>query len=173
MNREPSTLFPRLKINREPGEPNKLYYKQGTSWHKNTLLPRLLFVTCNLSFISFPEKLKSKFDDQSESESETQSVHMSDQEDDGYYLADTPPDSPVELLPELPPYYPAIQGCRNVEEFHCLNRIEEGAYGVVYRAKDKKTGTGHYEVEIETKSLVMIKNGYRNINWSINKRTIY
>lgn len=84
--------------------------------------------------------MKSKFDDQSESESETKSVHMNDQEDDGYYLEDTPPDSPVELLPELPPYYPAIQGCRNVEEFHCLNRIEEGAYGVVYRAKDKKTG---------------------------------
>jgi len=26
-----------------------------------------------------------------------------------------------------------------VEEFQCLNRIEEGTYGVVYRAKDKKT----------------------------------
>lgn len=33
-----------------------------------------------------------------------------------------------------------IQGCRSVEEFQCLNRIEEGTYGVVYRAKDKKTG---------------------------------
>lgn len=32
------------------------------------------------------------------------------------------------------------QGCRSVEEFQCLNRIEEGTYGVVYRAKDKKTG---------------------------------
>uniref|UniRef100_A0A8C4QCH6 cyclin-dependent kinase n=1 Tax=Eptatretus burgeri TaxID=7764 RepID=A0A8C4QCH6_EPTBU len=30
-------------------------------------------------------------------------------------------------------------GCRSVEEFQCLNRIEEGTYGVVYRAKDKKT----------------------------------
>uniref|UniRef100_G3TW51 Protein kinase domain-containing protein n=1 Tax=Loxodonta africana TaxID=9785 RepID=G3TW51_LOXAF len=27
----------------------------------------------------------------------------------------------------------------SVEEFQCLNRIEEGTYGVVYRAKDKKT----------------------------------
>lgn len=27
-----------------------------------------------------------------------------------------------------------------MEEFQCLNRIEEGTYGVVYRAKDKKTG---------------------------------
>ncbi len=26
-----------------------------------------------------------------------------------------------------------------MEEFHCLNRIEEGTYGVVYRARDKKT----------------------------------
>lgn len=33
-----------------------------------------------------------------------------------------------------------LQGCRSVEEFQCLNRIEEGTYGVVYRAKDKKTG---------------------------------
>lgn len=40
---------------------------------------------------------------------------------------------------ELPCYYPALQGCRSVEEFQCLNRIEEGTYGVVYRAKDKRT----------------------------------
>lgn len=32
-----------------------------------------------------------------------------------------------------------ILGCRSVEEFQCLNRIEEGTYGVVYRARDKKT----------------------------------
>lgn len=47
-----------------------------------------------------------------------------------------------EVEPEedvLPPYYPAIQGCRSVEEFQCLNRIEEGTYGVVYRARDKRT----------------------------------
>ncbi|XP_078492047.1 LOW QUALITY PROTEIN: uncharacterized protein LOC100184330 [Ciona intestinalis] len=41
--------------------------------------------------------------------------------------------------PVLPFYLPAIQGCRSVDEFQCLNRIEEGTYGVVYRAKDKKT----------------------------------
>ncbi|CAH0555281.1 unnamed protein product [Brassicogethes aeneus] len=39
----------------------------------------------------------------------------------------------------LPPYYPAIQGCRSVVEFQTLNRIEEGTYGVVFRAKDKRT----------------------------------
>lgn len=26
-----------------------------------------------------------------------------------------------------------------MEEFQCLNRIEEGTYGVVYRARDKRT----------------------------------
>ena len=31
-----------------------------------------------------------------------------------------------------------LTGCRNVEEFQCLNRIEEGTFGVVYRALDKK-----------------------------------
>ncbi len=46
----------------------------------------------------------------------------------------------VEEKPQLPSYYPAIQGCRRVDEYSCLNRIEEGTYGVVFRAKDKKTG---------------------------------
>ncbi|XP_043917691.1 cyclin-dependent kinase 11A [Protopterus annectens] len=57
----------------------------------------------------------------------------------GEYVPDSPPLSPVEQKKELPKYLPALQGCRSVEEFQCLNRIEEGTYGVVYRAKDKKT----------------------------------
>lgn len=48
-------------------------------------------------------------------------------------------DTPV-IDPNLPAYYPALYGCRNVEEYEWLNRIEEGTYGVVYRAKDKRTG---------------------------------
>lgn len=36
-------------------------------------------------------------------------------------------------------YYKFFVGCRSVEEFQCLNRIEEGTYGVVYRARDKRT----------------------------------
>ena len=41
--------------------------------------------------------------------------------------------------PDLPCYYPALMGCRSVENYEWLNRIEEGTYGVVYRAKDKRT----------------------------------
>lgn len=62
---------------------------------------------------------------------------------------DKNPDQPVEKVEEIPPveevkiqlpnYFPGIQGCRSVEEFQCLNRIEEGTYGVVYRARDKRT----------------------------------
>ncbi|KAJ4790532.1 Cyclin-dependent kinase 2 [Rhynchospora pubera] len=33
-----------------------------------------------------------------------------------------------------------LQGCRSVDEFERLNKINEGTYGVVYRARDKKTG---------------------------------
>ncbi|XP_050016118.1 cyclin-dependent kinase 11B-like [Alexandromys fortis] len=58
---------------------------------------------------------------------------------EGDYVPDSPALSPIELKQELPKYLPALQGCRSVEEFQCLNRIEEGTYGVVYRAKDKKT----------------------------------
>ena len=82
---------------------------------------------------------KSKFDDHSENESGTESIHHSEPEETPY-REESPPASPVEDDSNLPPYLPAIQGCRSVEEFNCLNRIEEGTYGVVYRAKDKKTG---------------------------------
>ena len=92
------------------------------------------------------EKMKSKFESESEPSEPEQADDASSprsplpDDDDTEYLPQTPPESPVELAPQLPAYYPAIQGCRNVEEFSCLNRIEEGTYGVVYRAKDKKTG---------------------------------
>ncbi|KAI3988423.1 hypothetical protein MKX01_031641 [Papaver californicum] len=33
-----------------------------------------------------------------------------------------------------------LEGCRSVHEFERLNRIDEGTYGVVFRARDKKTG---------------------------------
>ncbi|XP_020571931.1 cyclin-dependent kinase G-2-like isoform X2 [Phalaenopsis equestris] len=33
-----------------------------------------------------------------------------------------------------------FQGCRTVDDFEKLNKINEGTYGIVYRAKDKKTG---------------------------------
>lgn len=46
----------------------------------------------------------------------------------------------AEELDSQPPFYPAKHGCRSVEEFQCINRVEEGTYGVVYRAKDKRTG---------------------------------
>ena len=55
-------------------------------------------------------------------------------------LSDREKEDEKELEPKIPPYYPAVRGCRNVEEFQWLNRIEEGTYGVVYRAKDKRTG---------------------------------
>jgi len=38
------------------------------------------------------------------------------------------------------PTAPALVSCRSVDNYEKLNRIEEGAYGVVYRAKDKETG---------------------------------
>ncbi|PSN37759.1 hypothetical protein C0J52_13190 [Blattella germanica] len=62
----------------------------------------------------------------------------SDDEEEGNgipYISGESPKSDIVLKEELPPYLPAIQGCRSVEEF----QIEEGTYGVVYRARDKRT----------------------------------
>jgi cell division cycle 2-like protein len=36
--------------------------------------------------------------------------------------------------------HPALRGCRSVHSFERLNHIEEGTYGVVYRARDRQTG---------------------------------
>jgi len=78
----------------------------------------------------------------SRSSSRSRRSSRGDETDDDHdgYMSESPRPSPVELKPQLPPYFPALQGCRNVEEFQCLNRIEEGTYGVVYRAVDRKTG---------------------------------
>ncbi|XP_012572350.1 cyclin-dependent kinase G-2 [Cicer arietinum] len=58
--------------------------------------------------------------------------------------SDTESEDDREETPE-PPAQPQrmvnmLQGCRSVDEFERLNKIDEGTYGVVYRAKDKKTG---------------------------------
>jgi cell division cycle 2-like len=48
------------------------------------------------------------------------------------------------LISKLPVYYPGISGCRSVIEFECLNKISEGTFGIVYRAKEKRTGFCKY-----------------------------
>uniref|UniRef100_A0A1X7TN95 cyclin-dependent kinase n=1 Tax=Amphimedon queenslandica TaxID=400682 RepID=A0A1X7TN95_AMPQE len=56
----------------------------------------------------------------------------------------TPPGGPVSPSPPPSPheevlYLPALMGCRSVECYEWLNRIEEGTYGVVFRARDIRT----------------------------------
>ncbi|KNE61996.1 CMGC/CDK protein kinase [Allomyces macrogynus ATCC 38327] len=48
-----------------------------------------------------------------------------------------PPAPPSRLATMTPAW---IQSCRSVEHYEKLNRIDEGAYGVVYRARDRSTG---------------------------------
>ncbi|KAG0261776.1 hypothetical protein BG011_000678 [Mortierella polycephala] len=55
------------------------------------------------------------------------------------------------------PQYPALTGCRSVENYEKLNRISEGTYGVVYRAKDRLTGE---IVALKKLKLDQEKNGF-------------
>ncbi|CAD5209284.1 unnamed protein product [Bursaphelenchus okinawaensis] len=48
-------------------------------------------------------------------------------------------DYQTRLISSLPVYYPGIRGCRSVNEFKILNKISEGTYGVVYRARELRT----------------------------------
>ncbi|KAI4336610.1 hypothetical protein L6164_015114 [Bauhinia variegata] len=57
------------------------------------------------------------------------------EDEDEYDNRETPePSAPQQRLVNM------LQGCRSVDEFERLNKIDEGTYGVVYRARDKKTG---------------------------------
>ncbi|XP_030542007.1 cyclin-dependent kinase G-2 isoform X2 [Rhodamnia argentea] len=71
---------------------------------------------------------KNRHDDMINDMSETNSE--SDDDSRGTPEPACPPQRSVNML----------QGCRSVDEFERLNKIDEGTYGVVYRARDKKTG---------------------------------
>ncbi|KAG9287445.1 hypothetical protein G9A89_023817 [Geosiphon pyriformis] len=55
------------------------------------------------------------------------------------------------------PKAPVLAGCRSVDNYEKLNRIEEGAYGVVFRARDKSTGE---IVALKKLKLDKEKNGF-------------
>lgn len=78
--------------------------------------------------------------DASEGEGEVEEIHTPPEEDREEKEEIEEEEEERSPTPELPPYLPALMGCRNVENYEWLNRIEEGTYGVVYRAKDKRTG---------------------------------
>lgn len=73
------------------------------------------------------------------SSEEIKQIEVENKEDEEKPSEPMTPPLPAQA-PEIIMHYCASQGCRSVEEFECLNKIEEGAYGVVYRAKDKRSG---------------------------------
>lgn len=67
--------------------------------------------------------------------SETSVSHSdTDSEDEGDSRETPEPPTPPQRTVNM------LQGCRSVDDFERLNKIDEGTYGVVYRARDKKTG---------------------------------
>jgi cell division cycle 2-like protein len=80
-----------------------------------------------------PSPKRPKFDEDSDVSTET-NPSENQMEEEAEEAGERP-----EFDETLPPYYPAIEGCRSLDEFQCLNRIAEGTYGVVYRYKDKRT----------------------------------
>lgn len=57
-----------------------------------------------------------------------------DSDDDNHVCATLEPPATTQRSVNM------LQGCRSVDEFERLNKIDEGTYGVVFRARDKKTG---------------------------------
>ncbi|KAE9547268.1 hypothetical protein FO519_009520 [Halicephalobus sp. NKZ332] len=73
-----------------------------------------------LLFDDFTEEMKAKMDPR-----ELQKIEERTQ---NYYIS------------MLPKYFPGLRGCRSVAEYNCLNKIDEGTFGIVYRAQEKRTG---------------------------------
>jgi cell division cycle 2-like protein len=69
--------------------------------------------------------------------------------------AETPQEYRI-TVPDAP-QHPVLTGCRSVENYEKLNRISEGTYGVVYRAKDRVTGE---IVALKKLKLDQEKNGF-------------
>ncbi|XP_028765127.1 cyclin-dependent kinase G-2-like [Neltuma alba] len=66
-------------------------------------------------------------DDEEDSETSNVTHPSSDPEDGGSLIV-------------VPRNINSIQSCRSVLEFEMIKKINEGTYGIVYKAKDKKTG---------------------------------
>ena len=87
-----------------------------------------------------PSKSPTPVHSRSPSQSPTQSVDRSGSESPPRSISRSPTPKRSPTPQRKRSYLPAIEGCRSVEEFTWLNRIEEGTYGVVYRARDRRTG---------------------------------
>ena len=64
---------------------------------------------------------------------------MSDSTESKVNLSSNEVISPTTGKPVKIPQHEILGKCRNVTEFEKLNRIGEGTYGIVYRARDRKT----------------------------------
>jgi serine/threonine protein kinase len=58
-----------------------------------------------------------------------------------------------------------LQECRSVEEFERLNRISEGTYGVVYRAREKSTGRIVALKKVRLQSAISATSDWRYLQW--------
>ncbi|CAO2829428.1 unnamed protein product, partial [Amaranthus hypochondriacus] len=72
-------------------------------------------------------------DDRYDDTDSSLSPRRTDLEDEDYFRGTPEPLAAPKRVVNM------LQGCRSVDEFERLNKIDEGTYGVVYRARDKKT----------------------------------
>ncbi|KAF9423447.1 hypothetical protein HW555_001256 [Spodoptera exigua] len=68
----------------------------------------------------------------------------------------------VKDVTDAEPFHPAIRDNRSIKEFQYLNKIDEGTYGIVFRARDKVTG--------DTVALKRLKALNQNEGFSIAAR---
>ncbi|KAH0437576.1 hypothetical protein IEQ34_026215 [Dendrobium chrysotoxum] len=88
-----------------------------------------------------------------ENQSKLESLKASTPSSSGKQVSNVPRSPYLPLRTE----YPILQGCRSVNCYERLNQIEEGTYGVVFRARDRSTGE---IVALKKVKLDQEKNGF-------------
>lgn len=94
-----------------------------------------------------------------------------DEESDDEEMQQPDLDPDLDSLSCVPPEPPhcaidMLQGCRCVDEFEKLNKINEGTYGIVFRARNKKTGevVALKQVKLDKKMCDFPLSSLREIN---------
>ncbi|KAF1741079.1 hypothetical protein MXB_2514, partial [Myxobolus squamalis] len=91
----------------------------------------------NISIFDIPSiQLKRKCELLEAEKNSIEIISSSDPEMSNSKIEETPEEK---SMPSKKIFYPSFMGCRSVDEFEKMNWIEEGMYGVVFRARDLRT----------------------------------
>ncbi|KAJ9597556.1 hypothetical protein L9F63_011557, partial [Diploptera punctata] len=107
--------------------------------HEHKILPKLVAEYSGSEIFDEESRSSVKISESQDSSSDSDSVSNATKEDEKKEDISLPNNFSESEEENCEVYFPAIEGCRSVNEYEIVSRIAEGSYGVVYEAKDRHT----------------------------------